>query len=85
MSIPVTARLGESTVEALDRVADAGMTPNRGAAVGRAVAEWPERHGEDAIVESCRRRYAESGAAADDGLDKVAPFSIATCLADDEH
>lgn len=39
MSIPVTARLDESVVEALDRAVEAGLAPNRGAVVTRAVSE----------------------------------------------
>lgn len=85
MSIPITARLDESVVEALDRAVEAGVAPTRGAVVARAVAEWLARHGEEAIVESYRRRYA--GEASDDDvlLDKLAAFSVAACLADNER
>ncbi len=82
MSIPVTARLDESAVEALDRAVDAGMAPTRGAVVARAVSEWLDRHAEDAIVESYRRRYAESDPAGQELLEKIAAFSVAACLAD---
>jgi len=85
MSIPVTARLDESVVEALDRAVDAGIAPTRGAVVARAVSEWLDRHGEDAIVESYRRRYADSDSAHDELLEKVAAFSVAACLADAER
>jgi Arc/MetJ-type ribon-helix-helix transcriptional regulator len=85
MSIPVTARLDESVVEALDRAVEAGVAPSRGAVVARAVAEWLTRHGEDAIVESYRRRYAEPDPARDDLVEKLASFSVAACLADRER
>ena len=85
MSIPVTARLDESVVEALDRAVGAGLAPNRGAVVARAVAEWLNRHGEDAIVESYRRRYAEPDPAHDELIEQIASFSVAACLADSER
>jgi Arc/MetJ-type ribon-helix-helix transcriptional regulator len=85
MSVPVTARLDESVVEALDRAVEAGVAPSRGAVVARAVAEWLARHGEDAIVESYRRRYAESDPAHDDLIEKLVAFSLAACLADAER
>lgn len=85
MSIPITARLDESVVEALDKAVDAGIVPTRGAAVARAVSEWLQRHGEDAIVESYRRRYADSDPGHDELLERVAAFSIAVCLADNER
>lgn len=84
MSIPVTARLGESVVEAVDRAVDAGLAPNRGAVVARAVAEWLDRHGEEAIVESYRRRYGATGPEPDELIAKLAAFSVAACLADTE-
>ena len=82
MSIPVTARLDESVVDAVDRAVEAGLALNRGAVVARAVAEWLERHGEAAIVDSYRRRYSESDRADDDLMEKIAAFSISACLAD---
>lgn len=85
MSVPVTARLDESVVEALDRAVEAGMASNRGAIVARAVADWLDRHGEEAIVDSYRRRYAASDPAHDDLVEKLAAFSVAACLADTER
>jgi Arc/MetJ-type ribon-helix-helix transcriptional regulator len=85
MSVPVTARLDESVVEAGDRAVEAGLAPNRGAVVARAVAEWLDRHGEEAIVESYRRRYGAPEPDQDEPLDKLAAFSIAACLADAER
>ncbi|MFH2073607.1 MAG: hypothetical protein ABIJ75_12235 [Actinomycetota bacterium] len=81
MSIPITARLDESVVAALDRAVDAGIAPTRGALVAGAVAEWLKRHGEEGIVESYRRRYADPDSAHDELLDKLAAFSVASCLA----
>jgi Arc/MetJ-type ribon-helix-helix transcriptional regulator len=84
MSIPVTARLDESVVDALDRAVEAGLAPNRGAVVARAVSEWLSRHGEDAIIESYRHRYAVPDSARDELVAKLATFSVAACLADSE-
>ena len=85
MSIPVTTRLDESVVEALDRAVEAGIAPTRGAVVANAVSERLERHGEDSIVESYRRSYGEPDAAYDDLVEKLASFSVAACLADSER
>jgi len=85
MSIPITARLDESVVEALDKAVDAGIVPTRGAAVARAVSEWLQRHGEDAIVESYRRRYGDADVSHDELIDRLAAFSVAACLADNER
>ena len=85
MSIPVTARLDESVVEALDRAVDAGLAPTRGAVVARAVADWLNRYGEEAIVESYRARYSDTTHDPDELLAQLASFSIAACLADSER
>jgi len=85
MSTPVTARLDESVVEAVDRAVDAGLAPNRAAVVARAVAEWLDRHGEEAIVESYRRRYGATPAGSDELIAKLAAFSVAACLAEAER
>ncbi len=85
MSIPVTTRLDESVVEALDHAVAAGLAPNRGSVVARAVAEWLARHGEEAIVDSYRRRYAEPDPAHDELIARIAAFSVAACLADSER
>ena len=85
MSTPVTARLDESVVEAVDRAVDAGLAPNRAAVVARAVAEWLDRHGEEAIVESYRRRYGAIQTGSDELIAKLAAFSIAACLAEAER
>lgn len=84
MSVPVTARLDETAVEALDRAVEAGLAPNRGAVVAAAVREWLARHGEDAIAESYQRRYANAETASDELIAKIAAFSVSACLARDE-
>jgi Arc/MetJ-type ribon-helix-helix transcriptional regulator len=60
MSVPITTRLEEGTVEALDRAVRAGAAPTRAAVVARAVEEWLARHSEEAIAESYRTAYANS-------------------------
>lgn len=82
MSIPVTARLDESVVEALDRAVQAGLAPTRGAVIARAVGDWLNQHGEEAIVESYRRRYAEPDTAHEAVIADLTEFSVAACLAD---
>jgi hypothetical protein len=85
MSIPVTARLDETTVTALDNAVRAGLTPSRGAAVAEAVAEWLARHGEAAVVESYQRRYATADPAHDDLVARIGAFSASACLAADKR
>jgi Arc/MetJ-type ribon-helix-helix transcriptional regulator len=51
--------LDEQVVAALDAAVRDGVAENRSAIVAAAVAEWLERHDEEAIAESYRRRYAE--------------------------
>jgi predicted transcriptional regulator len=85
MSTPVTARLDDKAVEALDRAVDAGLAPTRGAVIAQAVAEWLERHGEDAVTESYRRRYAGPDPGHDDLIARIGTFSAAACLAADRR
>jgi Arc/MetJ-type ribon-helix-helix transcriptional regulator len=85
MSVPVTARLDESVVEALDRAVEAGLAPTRGAVIARAVGDWLNQYGEQAIAESYRRRYAEPDAEHGALIADLAAFSIAACLADAER
>jgi Arc/MetJ-type ribon-helix-helix transcriptional regulator len=59
MSVPITARLDEETVAALDRAVRAGAGATRAAVVAQAVQEWVARHSEEAIAASYRRAYAE--------------------------
>ena len=81
VSIPVTARLDESVVEALDSAVAAGLAPSRGAVVAAAVSEWLSRHGEEAIVASYQRRYRQVDPLHDDLVAALSSFSIAACLA----
>jgi Arc/MetJ-type ribon-helix-helix transcriptional regulator len=81
MSTPVTARLDETVVEALDRAVRAGLAATRGAAIAHAVAEWLNRHGEDAVAKSYQRRYAEPDPEHDDLVARIGTFSAAAWLA----
>ena len=83
MSVPITARLDEEAVEALDRAVAAGLAPTRAGLVATAVGEWLRRHGEEAIAESYRRRYEHTDAAEADLVARVGAFSAAACLDND--
>lgn len=85
MSVPVTARLDESVVDALDKAVAAGLAPNRGAVVAAAVTLWLAARSETEIEASYRRRYAEAEAEGDALVEQLAAFSIAACLADTER
>jgi Arc/MetJ-type ribon-helix-helix transcriptional regulator len=85
MSVPVSARLDEETVAALDRAVAAGLAPNRGAVIARAVGEWLGRHSEEEIVASYRRRYSAAEPEQDDLIAALAAFSVAACLAERER
>lgn len=84
MSIPVTARLDSAVVEALDRAVAAGLAPHRGAVVAAAVREWLARHGEEAIVESYRRRYVGDEVGHEELVEALASFSASAILASHE-
>ena len=82
MSIPVTARLSESVVAALDKAVAAGVETTRGSLVAAAVNEWLQRHGEEAIVASYERRYNNSTDNEElDLLTAISSFSVAAGLA----
>ena len=81
VSIPVTARLDENTVDAVDRAVDAGLAANRGSVVAAAVTEWLARHGEDAIIASYQRRYEQPDDTHDALVASLSSFSVAACLA----
>jgi predicted transcriptional regulator len=80
VSIPVTTRLDDTVVMALDRAVAAGLAPTRAAVVASAVEEWLTRHGEDAITESYRRRYAGRDRDHDQLVSQLSAFSAAACL-----
>jgi len=83
VSVPVTSRLDEDAVRALDRAVAAGAAETRAGLIARAVSEWLERHGEEAIAASYRSRYAtpdpEHGAL----LNALAGYSARVILEDD--
>ncbi len=58
MSHPITARLPDNVVKAIDDAVKSGVATNRGALISKAINEWLSRHSEDAIRESYRKRYA---------------------------
>lgn len=81
MSTPVTTRLDPAVVDALDKAVSAGLASTRAALIADAVSEWLARHGEDAVVESYRRRYADADPDHDALVAQIGTFSAAACLA----
>ena len=85
MSIPVTARLHESVVSAVDSAVAAGLAPTRGSVISEAVSEWLARHSDDAIELSYRKRYGQTAPHDDEALlDAFLQLSATACLANDE-
>jgi Arc/MetJ-type ribon-helix-helix transcriptional regulator len=60
MSKPVTVRLDEEVVQAIDNAVACGIAPNRSAIVSWAVREWLSHHCKEAIVASYRKLYGAS-------------------------
>ncbi|MDA8270759.1 MAG: ribbon-helix-helix domain-containing protein [Actinomycetota bacterium] len=60
MSHPITARLPDDIIKAIDEAVKSGVAANRGALISKAINEWLSKHSEDAIRESYRKRYASS-------------------------
>jgi len=85
VSVPVTARLDDTVVEALDRAVAAGLAPSRGSVVANAVREWLDRHGEEAIAVSYERRYGQPDTEHDALVAALSSFSVAACLANAER
>jgi Arc/MetJ-type ribon-helix-helix transcriptional regulator len=85
VSTPVSARLEDEVVAALDRAVAAGLAANRAAVIAQAVGEWLVRHGEEEIVASYRRRYSSPELEHDDLIERLAAFSVAACLAERER
>ncbi len=83
MSTPVTTRLDPAVVDALDKAVSAGLASTRAALIADAVSEWLARHGEDAVAESYRRRYADPDPDHDALVAQIGAFSAAACLAVD--
>lgn len=80
MSIPLTTRLSEDAVAALEELVAAGRAPSKGAIVAEAVRQWLERHHEDAIAASYRRAYATPDADRDRLLRAIAETSARDIL-----
>jgi len=85
MSVPVTTRLDPAVVDALDRAVAAGFGATRAAVIAEAVREWLQRHGEEEIAASYRRRYAATDPGHDALVSDLAAFSVAACLAASER
>jgi Arc/MetJ-type ribon-helix-helix transcriptional regulator len=83
MTVPITTRLDEETVEALDRAVRAGVGPSRAAVVAEAVQEWLARHSEEAIAASYRRGYAEPDTEHDALVARLGTYSAGVAV--DEH
>ncbi|CAN5788551.1 hypothetical protein BH23ACT8_BH23ACT8_01240 [soil metagenome] len=81
MSVPITTRLDEGTVLALDDAVRAGAAPTRAAVVAAAVRDWLARHSEDAIAESYLRAYAEPDPEHDELVARLGAYS-ATVVVD---
>lgn len=82
MSVPVTSRLDEGVVRALDQAVAAGVADSRSGAIAQAVAEWLDRHGEEAIVASYRRRYATPDPEHDALIEGMLRSSVAAAIND---
>lgn len=85
MSVPVTVRFDDEAVDALDRAVAAGLAPNRNSLIANAVGAWLAHHIEEAIAASYEPRYTEPDEVHDALVVDLARFSMATCLAYDEH
>jgi len=85
MSIPVTTRLDESLVTALDSAVAAGLAPNRASLINAAVKEWLARHSEDWIALSYRSCYQDPDLRKDEILAAISRFAAAACISRDEH
>ncbi len=85
MAVPVTTRLDEQTLSALDSAVSAGAAPTRAAGIAVAVREWLARHAEESIVASYRRAYDEQDEAHQRLLDAIASHSVAAVLTDAEQ
>ena len=83
MGAPITARLDDETVAALDRAVAAGAAPTRAAVVAEAVREWLARHSEDAIADSYRRAYADPDPDHDDLVARLGTYSAGSLTADE--
>jgi Arc/MetJ-type ribon-helix-helix transcriptional regulator len=85
MNVPITARLDEETVAALDRAVQAGAGPTRAAVVAEAVREWVARHSEEAIAASYRRAYVEPDPEEATLLARLGSYSAAVVASESEQ
>jgi Arc/MetJ-type ribon-helix-helix transcriptional regulator len=85
MSVPITTRLDEGTVDALDQAVRAGAGPSRAAVVAQAVQEWLARHSEDAIVASYRRAYVEADPDHDELVARLGAYSAGVTASESER
>lgn len=81
MSVPVTTRLSEQTVAALNSAVEEGKAPDRASLVAVAVEEWLDRHSRERITESYRRTYVEP----DQELDEINAAFLADATWPDER
>lgn len=84
MSQPITARLRDDIIKAIDNAVESGVAPNRGALISKAVDEWLRIHSEDAIRESYRKRYASAERDELDLITKVGLTSAAMTITQSE-
>jgi Arc/MetJ-type ribon-helix-helix transcriptional regulator len=80
MSQPVTTRLNENMVKAIDDAVTSGLAPTRGAVISKAIEEWLSRHSEDAIRESYKKRYESTSKDERDLVTKVGLASTAMTI-----
>ena len=85
MSVPVTTRLDQDILAALDHAVRAGAGSSRAAVVAEAVKEWLARHSEDAIAASYRRAYAEVDPEHDDLVARLGAYSAGVVTSDSER
>lgn len=83
MSIPLTTRLPEETVAALDQLVASGRAPTKGAIVAEAVQAWLDRHSEEAIAASYRRAYGEPDPGHDALIEALGAYSAGVILDED--
>lgn len=76
MAVPITTRLDDDTIAALDDVVrGSGLT--RAAVIANAVRDWLARHSEDAIAASYRHPYAAPDAEHDELVARLSAYAVA--------
>lgn len=84
MSVPITTRLDDEAVAAIDRAVRAGAGSTRAAVVAAAVHEWLSRHSEEAIAASYQRAYAEPDTEQEELVARVGSFSARVVTGESE-